>query len=410
MRRALSPSRNDGSSKKPFIDPSTKPQSLGAGTQDSEKSRPLDLPGCSQTVRELFYDEEWTPEWGFHPFDGGDVDDLVTGEQWQGDVFRGHENPHRDVEAPPPEAFEPAQTQTLPVESESAHFNGAEAIRVGLKTGRPDAFKELRKPPDMPLADMLTVASTKDWVRAKAYLEKAAKLCSNGDLAGGQAFTLLFLAAGTMTLESAADYGLNPCLYVSHEVIQGLDTRSRQVLERRWQSMPNGRLRALVMGCEAAVPLAVETEPLPRQWSMTPSVWQVKLISNDVRQGSAAGSQTGRWPDVLETLKDLVDRGSILAEHVVQLIRDSASLPQLQARVANAAPAIAISVLAAAATLYKRGEKIGARYLALVFLMTGRVPYGQHLKGYRFNELISHDDATSLCEQFGLDIDLKCLL
>src|SRR5690606_25140457 len=130
------------------------------------------------------------------------------------------------------------------------------------------------------------------------------------------------------------------CLYVSHEVIQRLDTRSRQVLQRRWQSMPNGRLRALVMGCEAAAPLAVETEPLPRQGSITPSDGQVKPSSNDVRQGSAAVSQTDRWPDVLETLKSLVDQRSILAEHVVQLINGSLSLPHLQVRAAEASPAI----------------------------------------------------------------------
>lgn len=445
MRRAASFLYDDRPSEQPFPDSSksAKPQPAGTGAQDAEKSRPVHVPACPQTVRELFNDEAGTPQWGFPLFLGGDLDDFVTTEElWQVDVSRGKEGLHRGVDATPPEAVvlvhtqtptQPqTQTQTRPqtrpqtrtpaIESRSTHLAFAKAIHEGLKAERRDAFKELREPPNMSLADLLTAASERPWRRAKDYLCKADSLHKADDPVSAQAFTLLFLAAGTMTLESAASYGLNPFHCVSHEVIQRLDERSRQILQSRWKTAPDGPLRALVMGPEAAEPLAVETEPLPIRRATAASGQQAEPSSNGVRQGlglepdlspqgpGAGGSQTAPWPDVLTTLAVLVTQGIIKSSYVIELIDSSLSLSDL-ARGAGQLDAVAANcVLSAATTLRRRGELAGARYLALVFLMTRRTPQKAFLKEYTLNQLISHDEATSLCDQFGLELDLSRLL
>lgn len=383
MRRALSPARDNGPpSRKEFTDTSNHPPSLAAELRDFGESQPLDLPTCPQTVIELFSDELDVQEWVLGPL-GDDLDAIVAEAPWNGGFPWGDEDSPRNVDAPPPQAVEPAlvQTQTPAIESESAHFDGAEAIRQALAVTRSNAFKELRDPPDMPFADMLTVASKQGLRRAGDYLHKAGALHQEGHPEGACAFALLFLATGLLHVDVA---GLDPCDHVSHAAIQGLDAASRKVLERQWQLKPDGPWRALVMGSDAAL--------------------------HGIQQPStAADSQTGHGPPVLETLKKLVAAGKITSKHLVPLIEQSHSLRELQTGARKLTSAAAICILAAAATLKKKGRHRGARYVALVFLMTMRRPAKHALKGYTLNQLISRDEAMALSEQLELQIRMDDL-
>lgn len=397
----------------------TSSDTLGRQAEKSLSERqgsPLNVPGCPLSVSELFSDGQASGVALPNPF-GDDVDAHIYQEDSGGEVRLGlRELPPEREGLPTPKPIPPQGAHVLvdappppePAPSQGRHFDGAAAIRKGLQTqGRP--FNELL--PGMRLVDMLEVASTQAWSHTKAYAIKAADLYQAGHFNAAKGFTLLFLV-GRMTLRSALANGCDPCRYLSHEDIQGLDKDSRDVLERRWRTAPDGPLRALVMGSGAAPRLSVEAVSVPslpgRASDLQGSSRRDHALILPL--SGADDPQPRVWPDVFTTLKTLVQQGVITAKYSVPLINESRSLSDLKQRAYEASNHEAGCLVAEAATLYKQGELRAARYLGLVVLMTGRVPPAQGLKGCRLNQLISHSEATSLCQQFDLDLDLQQLL
>lgn len=98
-----------------------------------------------------------------------------------------------------------------------------------------------------------------------------------------------------------------------------------------------------------------------------------------------------------------------LHANVKKLILDSDSPSNLRSRVLNADVATARSALNSAVTLFKSGQYIAARGMALVFLLSGCVPQTQQLKGCALGQLISCEYVLGLGNLFGAPISVKWL-